>query len=143
MKSGVKFVLLLLFCSQSYASDLKAGLLLYSYHFNNNEVFNEENFGVYGSYKGFTLGTFENSYYKQSYLVAYEGELSNFGPKTWNTKITYLLGVADGYEDNPNNHNGGYQPVMALAIRKSIFKLYLTGSLIHFGLEFDLRKSNE
>lgn len=102
---------------------LNPGLL--SYHFDQNKNFNSVNYGFGAEYKfstvaSLTVGTYRNSYYRQSnYIGAYWQPIA-IGP----VQIGVVAGGFNGYS---NTNNGGWFPAVLPA-------LSIEGDLIGFNL---------
>ena len=81
-----------------------------SYHFNDDESLNETNNLIGFQYKGFSAGTFSNSYGKRSYYVGVGRKLcSKTISDDFNIDFQYKAGILHGYGDEFPNISG-YTP---------------------------------
>ena len=128
-------------------SDIRVGLLLYSNHPFADEDYdhNEEHEGIYFSYNGWLLGTYTNSYDKQSTLIGYETQLG----KWHDIEFSVLAALADNYPEKgedigqdrtkgPGTLNGGYQPWASLNIKYKWLKVWYGYVAVGAGLEWQL-----
>ena len=90
---GLIAATLLVTCQQAYSAD-RIGVHIASQH--SEKGFNNVNPGVYVVHSGYTIGTYYNSEYRQSYYAGYtfEGKLS--GPINYGITVGAITGYAAG-----------------------------------------------
>jgi len=117
--------------AQAEETDLRIGLLCCSYHYDDDEDYNEENPGAFIAVDGWTLAAFENSYEETSVMFGYEEYVTdNFG---------LFVGVASGYGDtDAAMFESDFTIVAALTFRFGPVKPLVTPKVSALALEFDL-----
>lgn len=108
------------------------GTIYRSHHFRDYD-YNETHNGIYVNVKGWSLGTYENSYYAQSGFVTYNPNLY----RGKSVELNLVTGVANGYEGLRYAQNG-YSPILGVSARWMNLKAMLSPEFITFGVELPL-----
>ena len=109
---------------------ISMGTILKSVHFSDEE-FNESHTGIYFEVDNWSVGTYENSYYRDSAFVTYNSEFYN----SRGLKFSFVAGLADGYR-NHSMAQDDYLPILGLGAQVKNFKAMLIYDVLVLGLEF-------
>ena len=108
------------------------GTILQSHHFSDDE-FNESHNGIYFEVDGWTVGTYQNSYYRDSVFFTYNSDIYNSN----GLKFSFVTGLADGYANTPLAQDD-YLPILGLSAQMKNLKAMLIYDVLVFGLEFKM-----
>ena len=108
------------------------GSILKSHHFS-DEPYNDTHGGFYFAVDGWAIGSYENSFYRDSVFFTYDTEIYD----SRGLKFNFVTGLADGYAGSPLALDD-YLPILGLSAKIKNLKAMLTYNAVAFGLEFPL-----
>jgi uncharacterized membrane protein YqaE (UPF0057 family) len=109
---------------ESIAGDhYRIGTINKSYHYRDNEDFNDTHDGLYMVHNRNVFGTYHNSEYEQSFFYARNSPITD--------TFSFTYGVTFGY-------NVGMLPIVGVSAQVGFLKLTLTHEAAVVGLEFSV-----
>jgi hypothetical protein len=117
----VMILVLIWYTTDSEASEVSIGTISRSYHVDKSNNPNEKHNGLLVNINGLVIGSFINSDSNESILVGYERQFHRWK----DLAFSWTIGVADGYEENTDSHNG-YLILGAVNFDYTLFRVYDT-----------------
>ena len=111
---------------------ISIGTILMSHHLG-DEAPNETHSGIYFEVDRWSIGTYENSYYRESVFVTYKSEI--YSSRV--LKFEFVTGLADGYAEATLAQDD-YMPILGLSAQMKNLKAMLIYDVLVFGLEFPM-----